>query len=276
MPIPVFHDDQHGTAIICLAGLVNALEISGKKIGEIKIVCNGAGAAGIACMNLIVNAGANRDNCFVCDTKGVIWPERTAGMNDFKMTLANKTVSADMTLEETAKGADVLIGVSAANVFTETIVKSLAKDPVIFAMANPNPEIVPTLAREYRPDCIIATGRSDYANQINNVMCFPFLFRATLDTRASQINEEMKMAAANAIAALAKEEVPDVVKKAIPGREFVFGREYVVPTPFDPRLMERISCAVAKAAADSGVARTPITDWDQYKEGLKNLLNAKL
>lgn len=258
MPIPVFHDDQHGTAIICLAGLMNALEISYKDISNIKIVCNGAGAAGIACMNLIVNAGANKDNCFVCDTKGVIWPGRTSGMNDFKMTLANGTISKDTSLEAISAGADVLIGVSAADVFTETIVKSLNKDPVIFAMANPNPEIVPTLAKEYRPDCIIATGRSDYANQINNVMCFPFLFRATLDTRSSAINEEMKMAAAQAIANLAKEPVPDSVRIAIPGREFNYGRDYVVPTPFDPRLMERVACAVAEAAAESGVAKNPI------------------
>lgn len=170
----------------------------------------------------------------------------------------------------------MLIGVSSANLFTETIVKSLNKDPVIFAMANPNPEIIPSLAKEYRPDCIVATGRSDYANQINNVMCFPFLFRAALDCRASQINEEMKMAAARAIAALAKEEVPDAVKKAIPGREFVFGREYVVPTPFDPRLMEKIAPAVAEAAGKSGVARSPITDFEAYKQSLKAALGAKL
>lgn len=275
MPIPVFHDDQHGTAIICLAGLKNALEISKKDITKIKIVCNGAGAAGIACMNLIVNAGADKDNCFVCDTKGVIWPGRKSGMNDFKMTLANGTISQDTTLEAISAGADVLIGVSAANVFTEIIVKSLNKDPVIFAMANPNPEIVPTLAKQNRPDCIIATGRSDYANQINNVMCFPFLFRATLDTRSSQINEEMKMAAAQAIASLAKEPVPDVVKKAIPGREFTYGRDYVVPTPFDPRLMERVACAVAKAAAESGVAKNPIEDFGAYKIRLANILKGK-
>ena len=272
MPIPVFHDDQHGTAIICLAGLTNALEISGKKIEDIKIVCNGAGAAGIACMKLIQNAGANKDNMFQCDTKGVIWPGRQEGMNPFKMTLANETITQNMTLEEIAVGADVLIGVSGPDVFTETIVKSMNQDPVIFAMANPKPEIVPSLAREYRPDCIIATGRSDYANQINNVMCFPFLFRATLDCRATQINEEMKMAAAKAIAALAKEEVPDSVKKAIPGREFVFGREYVVPTPFDPRLIEVVSVAVAKAAEESGVAKMPITDYEAYREQLRTLL----
>lgn len=171
-------------------------------------------------------------------------------------------------------GADVLIGVSVRDVFTETIVKSLNKDPVIFAMANPNPEIVPDLAREYRPDCIIATGRSDYANQINNVMCFPFLFRATLDTRAREINEDMKMAAARAIAALGKEEVPDVVKTAIPGREFVYGREYVIPTPFDPRLMERVACAVAEAAEASGVAKNPIKDWEAYRQSLRDIVAA--
>lgn len=185
LPIPVFHDDQHGTAVICLAGLWNALEISGKNISDIKIVCNGSGASGIACMNLLVNAGAKKENMFVCDTKGVIWPGRKTGMNNFKRTLANPTVTKNTSLEEIAAGADVLIGVSGPNVFTERIVKSLNKDPVIFAMANPNPEILPTLAREYRPDCIIATGRSDYANQINNVMCFPFLFRAALDTRST-------------------------------------------------------------------------------------------
>lgn len=185
MPIPVFHDDQHGTAVICLAGLWNALEISGKDISNIKIVCNGSGASGIACMNLLVRAGAKKENMFVCDTKGVIWPERKKGMNDFKRTLANSKVSKDTSLEEIAVGADVLIGVSGPNMFTEKIVKSLNLNPVIFAMANPNPEIIPPLAQEYRPDCIIATGRSDYPNQINNVMCFPFLFRAALDTRST-------------------------------------------------------------------------------------------
>ena len=271
MPIPVFHDDQHGTAIICLAGLWNALDISKKQIGNIKIVCNGAGAAGIACTKLLINAGAKKDNVYVVDTKGVIYPGRKQGMNDFKMTLANNTVTKDTSLEEIASGADVLIGVSAPNVFTETILKSMNSHPVIFAMANPNPEIVPTLARQYRPDCIIATGRSDYANQINNVMCFPFLFRAALDCRASQINEEMKMAAAKAIAALAKEPVPPEVKKAIPGREFVYGPEYVVPTPFDSRLMERVAVAVAQAAEKSGVAKYPIQDYEKYKQRLQNI-----
>jgi len=192
-------------------------------------------------------------------------------MNDFKMTLANPTVTQDMTLAETAKGADVLIGVSAAGMFTEEILMSLNKDPVIFAMANPEPEIRPELAKQYRPDCIIATGRSDYPNQINNVMCFPFLFRATLDTRSVQINEEMKMAASIALANLAKSEVPQSVKDAIPGRDFTFGREYVIPTPFDPRLIEVLPVAVAKAAMESGAAKHRITDWDAYVKELRAL-----
>ena len=208
MPIPIFHDDQHGTAIVCLAGLINALEISGKDIKNIRVVCNGAGAAGIACMKLIQNYGAVPDNCFVCDTKGVIYTGRVAGMNSFKEQLANKTVSKDTTLAEICQGADVLIGVSAAGAFTEEVLKGLNPDPVIFAMANPEPEVRPEVAKKLRPDCIIATGRSDYPNQINNVMCFPFLFRATLDTRSKSINEEMKMAAALALAELAREPVP--------------------------------------------------------------------
>jgi len=184
MPIPVFHDDQHGTAIVCLAGLINALEISGKNIADIKIVCNGAGAAGIACTKLIINYGANPKNVFVCDTKGVIYKGRKAGMNDFKESLANDTITENTSLADVCKGCDVLIGVSAPKVFDEEVMKNLAKDPIIFAMANPEPEIRPELAKQLRPDCIIATGRSDYPNQINNVMCFPFLFRATLDTRS--------------------------------------------------------------------------------------------
>jgi malate dehydrogenase (oxaloacetate-decarboxylating)(NADP+) len=185
MPIPVFHDDQHGTAIVCLAGLINALEISNKKIEDVKVVVNGAGAAGIACMKLIQNYGAKVDNCFVVDTKGVIYAGRTEGMNSFKETLANTTLTQKTSLAEISKGCDVLIGVSARDVFTEEICKNLNPDPVIFAMANPNPEVTPVNAKLWRPDCIIATGRSDYPNQINNVMCFPFLFRATLDTRSS-------------------------------------------------------------------------------------------
>merc|ERR1712166_336878 len=211
-------------------------------------------------MRLIKNYGAKQENLFCCDTKGVIYPTRTAGMNDFKMTLANASITEDTSLAEICKGADVLIGVSAAKAFTEECLKNLAENPVIFAMANPEPEVRPEVAKAVRPDCIIATGRSDYPNQINNVMCFPYLFRAALDTRSSSINEEIKIAAALALAELAREDVPQVVKDAIPGRELVFGREYVIPTPFDPRLIEVLPRAVAKAAAASGVAKHPIED----------------
>lgn len=273
MPIPVFHDDQHGTAIVCLAGLINSLEISGKKIDEIKIVCNGAGAAGIACVKLILAFGAKPENCFCCDTKGVIYPTRKTGMNEFKLTLANTIITEDTSLEEITKGADVLIGVSAAGAFNEQIMMNLNKDPIIFAMANPEPEIRPELAKQFRPDCIIATGRSDYPNQINNVMCFPFLFRATLDTRSKQINEEMKMAAALALAGIARLPVPDSVKLAIPGRDFTFGREYVIPTPFDPRLISTLPVAVAKAAMASGTATVEIKDFEAYAKQLTERVN---
>jgi len=266
MPIPVFHDDQHGTAIVCLAGLINAMKIAKKEISEIKIVCNGAGAAGIACMKLIQVYGAKKESCFICDTNGVIYPGRPKGMNDFKASLANETVSEDMSLAEACSGADVLIGVSAAGAFTEECMKALAPNPVIFAMANPEPEIRPTEAKRLRPDCIIATGRSDFANQINNVMCFPFLFRATLDCRATQINEEMKMAAALALADLARQPVPEEVKRAFDGRSFEFGPDYIIPTPFDPRLIRVMPPAVAKAAADSGVARRPIENYETYPD----------
>jgi len=264
MPIPVFHDDQHGTAIVCLCGLINACEIAGKDIKSLKIVLNGAGAAGIACTKLIIAYGVSPDNVYVCDTRGVIWPGRKAGMNEFKKSLANKNITEDTTLKQIALGADVLIGVSAPKVFDEEICKGLAKDPIIFAMANPEPEVRPELAKQWRPDCIIATGRSDYPNQINNVMCFPFLFRATLDTRSSTINEEMKMAAALALSELAREPVPQEVKDAIPGRDFTFGREYVIPTPFDPRLISKLPPRIAQAAMDSGVAQIDIDDLDAY------------
>lgn len=220
-------------------------------------------------MKLIENYGAKPENIYLCDTKGVIYKGRTAGMNDFKESMATTQVTQDTTLAEICVGADVLIGVSAAGAFTEEIVKSLNKDPVIFAMANPEPEVRPEKCKEWRPDCIIATGRSDYPNQINNVMCFPFLFRATLDTRSKQINEQMKMAAAIALAGLAKEPVPQQVKDAIPGRDFTFGRDYVIPTPFDPRLIEVLPCAVAKAAMESGAATYNIEDFEQYKVELK-------
>jgi malate dehydrogenase (oxaloacetate-decarboxylating)(NADP+) len=222
---------------------------------------------------LIIAYGGKKENIFVCDTKGVIYPGRAEGMNKFKETLANPTISQNTSLAEICKGADVLIGVSSPKIFTEEICKSLNENPVIFAMANPEPEVRPELAKEWRPDCIIATGRSDYPNQINNVMCFPFLFRATLDTRSKQINEEMKMAAAKALAALAKEPVPQQVKDAIPGRDFTFGRDYVIPTPFDPRLITHLPVAVAKAAIESGSASHKITDFEAYAKELAARVN---
>jgi len=253
---------------VCLAGLINACHIGNKDFASLKIVCNGAGAAGIACMNLLKVYGVNPDNMFVCDTNGVIWPGRTKGMNDFKMTLANQTVTKDTTLKEACNGADVLIGVSGPKAFDEEIIRSLNANPIIFAMANPEPEIRPEVAKAVRDDIIIATGRSDYPNQINNVMCFPFLFRATLDCRAKQINEAMKMACAKALAMLAREPVPEQVFQAYPGRDFTFGPEYIIPTPFDNRLIKVLPAAVAKAAMESGIATVPIDDLAKYSEEL--------
>ena len=245
MKIPVFHDDQHGTAIICLAGLTNALEIRGKKLGDVKIVCNGAGAAGIACMNLMRRAGADPEKMFVCDRNGVIYPSRGKGMNSFKLTLANSNVTKDTSLAEISKGADVLIGVSAGGAFTPEVLQNLNRDPTIFAMANPEPEVRPDVAKKLRPDCIIATGRSDFPNQINNVMFFPFLFRATLDTKSNEINEDMKLAAAKSLANLAKLPVPMEVLKATNRSEMKFGPEYLIPTPFDPRLITTLCPDIA-------------------------------
>ncbi|CDW74689.1 malic enzyme [Stylonychia lemnae] len=268
MKIPVFHDDQHGTAIICLAGLINAVESSKKNIKEIKIVCNGAGAAGIACVNLIQAYGAKKENCLMVDTKGVIYKGRTDGMNDWKENLAVETEKR--TLADAVNGADVFIGVSAKGALTKDMVKTMARDPIIFAMANPDPEITPEDAREARSDAIIATGRSDYPNQINNVLCFPFIFRGTLDTRATQINEHMKMAAADAIAKLAREPVPKEVLQAYGRDSMQFGKDYIIPTPFDPRLIYVVSKAVAKAAMESGVATRRIEDWDEYDKELSH------
>eukprot|EP00350_Pseudokeronopsis_sp_OXSARD2_P011566 CAMPEP_0170541168 /NCGR_PEP_ID=MMETSP0211-20121228/973_1 /TAXON_ID=311385 /ORGANISM="Pseudokeronopsis sp., Strain OXSARD2" /LENGTH=368 /DNA_ID=CAMNT_0010843797 /DNA_START=490 /DNA_END=1596 /DNA_ORIENTATION=- len=243
MSIPVFHDDQHGTAIVCMAGLINALEIINKKMEDIKIVVNGAGAAGVACLKLIRSFGAKPDNCIMCDTSGVIFEGRTKGMNKWKEELACKTEKR--TLTEALEGADVFIGVSAAGALSPDMLQKMAKDPIVFAMANPEPEIRPERALEVRPDCIIATGRSDYPNQINNVMCFPFMFRGALDVRARQINEDMKVAAALALAKLTKEPVPPEVSAAYNGRKFEFGRNYIIPTPFDPRLISTIPKAVS-------------------------------
>ena len=269
MNIPVFHDDQHGTAIIANAGLLNALELTGKKIENIKIVVNGTGAAGVACANMSLTLGAKPENLICCDTKGVIYKGRTEGMNLYKERLANDTPAR--TLEEAMVGADVFFGVSAKDAVTADMVRSMAKDPVIFAMANPDPEITPPEAKAVRDDVIVGTGRSDYANQVNNVLCFPFLFRGALDTHASAINAEMKMAACMALAELAKQDVPDSVRKAYGNIPLSFGREYLIPKPFDPRVLLHVAPAVAQAAMDSGVARRPIENMEKYRESLEAL-----
>lgn len=270
MDIPVFHDDQHGTAVICAAGLLNALEISGKKIEDCRIVLNGAGAAGIACVELIKSMGAKHDNCIACDTKGVIYQGRTEGMNQWKSAHAVKT---DLrTLEEAMVDADVFLGVSAKGAVTAEMVASMAKDPVIFAMANPDPEITPEEAKAVRDDVIIATGRSDYPNQVNNVLGFPYLFRGALDINARAINDPMKIACAQALAALAREDVPDEVALAY-GTKLTFGRDYIIPTPFDPRLIHTIPPAVARAGMDTGVARRPIIDLEAYELSLKSRMD---
>jgi malate dehydrogenase (oxaloacetate-decarboxylating)(NADP+) len=267
MNIPVFHDDQHGTAIICLAGLINAAEMSGKNFADLKVVVNGAGAAGIACLNLIKAYGANKNNCYMVDTKGVIYAGRKDGMNKWKEEQAIETDKR--TLAEALDGADVFIGVSVKGALTKEMLTKMNHHPIIFAMANPDPEILPEEAREARADSIVATGRSDYPNQVNNVLCFPFLFRGALDVRASEINYTMKMAAAKAIAQLAREPVPKEVCQAYGKESMEFGKEYIIPTPFDPRLISRVSIAVAKAAIESGVAKKPITDWEKYEQELK-------
>ncbi|MAQ85943.1 MAG: NADP-dependent malic enzyme [Maritimibacter sp.] len=263
--IPVFHDDQHGTAVICAAGLINALHLSGKKIEDVKIVLNGAGAAGIACLELLKSMGAQHDNCIICDTKGVIYQGRTEGMNQWKSAHAIKTELR--TLEEAMQGADVFLGVSAKGAVTQEMVQGMADKPVIFAMANPDPEITPEEAHEVRPDAIVATGRSDYPNQVNNVLGFPYLFRGALDIHARAINDEMKIACAEALAELARMEVPDEVALAY-GRRLNFGRDYIIPTPFDPRLIHVVPPAVAEAGMKTGVARKEITDLEAYRQTL--------
>ena len=266
MDIPIFHDDQHGTAVICAAGLINALYLSGKDIKDVSIVLNGAGAAGIACIELLKTMGAKSQNCIVCDTKGVIYQGRTEGMNQWKSAHAVKTQFR--TLEQAVKGADVFIGVSVKGALTVEMVRSMADDPVIFAMANPDPEITPEDAKGVRKDVIVATGRSDYPNQVNNVLGFPYLFRGALDINARAINDEMKIACAEALAALAREDVPDEVALAY-GKELTFGRDYIIPTPFDPRLIYRIPPAVAKAGMKTAVARRSIVNLEAYMLSLK-------
>jgi malate dehydrogenase (oxaloacetate-decarboxylating)(NADP+) len=263
MDIPVFHDDQHGTAIISAAGIINAAHLTGRKLEDLKVVVNGAGAAGIACLELIKSMGVRGENVILCDTKGVVYRGRTEGMNQWKSAHAVDTKAR--TLEEAVKGADVILGLSKKGAFTQDMVKSMAKSPIIFAMANPYPEITPEDAKAARDDVIIATGRSDYPNQVNNVIGFPYIFRGALDVRATTINEEMKIAAAHAIAALAREDVPDEVAAAYRGARPVYGPDYIIPSPFDPRLISRVSAAVAEAAMKSGVAKKKIADLNAYQ-----------
>ncbi|UOA25387.1 NADP-dependent malic enzyme [Pseudosulfitobacter sp. DSM 107133] len=270
MDIPVFHDDQHGTAVICAAGLINALHLSNKKIEDVKIVLNGAGAAGIACLELLKSMGARHENCIMCDTKGVIFQGRTEGMNQWKS--AHAVTTELRTLEEAMVNCDVFLGVSAKGAVTPQMVASMADNPVIFAMANPDPEITPEEAHEVRMDAIVATGRSDYPNQVNNVLGFPYLFRGALDINARAINDEMKIACAHALAQLAREDVPDEVALAY-GKNLTFGRDYIIPTPFDPRLIHRIPTAVAKAGMDTGAARRPIIDMEAYELSLKSRMD---
>jgi len=263
MDIPVFHDDQHGTAIISAAGVINALHLTGRKLSDIKVVVNGAGSAGIACLELLKSMGLPSANAILCDTKGVIYRGRTEGMNQWKSAHAVET--KDRTLTDALKDCDVFLGLSAKGAVTQEMVKTMAKAPIIFAMANPDPEITPEEVKAVRPDAIIATGRSDYPNQVNNVLGFPYIFRGALDVRARTINEEMKIAAVYALAELAREDVPDEVALAYRGARPVYGPEYIIPVPFDPRLIARVSSAVAEAAVRTGVARREMTDADAYR-----------
>jgi len=267
MNIPVFHDDQHGTAIISGAALVNALEVQGKKIDQVRVVFSGAGAAGIACAKLYERLGVRRENMMLVDTKGVVYRGRTEGMNKYKEYFANQTNARS--LADAIKGADVFCGVSAKGVLSKEMVKSMADKPVVFAMANPDPEITYDDATSVRDDIIMATGRSDFPNQVNNVLGFPFIFRGTLDVRATSINDEMKIAASRALAKLAKEDVPDNVLKAYGKKRIEFGREYIIPKPFDPRVLFWEATAVAKAAMDTGVAKKPIADFEKYRDELE-------
>lgn len=265
-PIPVFHDDQHGTAIIATAGLMNAAEIAGKGLDGLHVVVNGAGAAGISCARMFVAAGVKKENITMLDSRGVIYSGRE-GLTAEKQEFASDTEKR--TLSEAIAGADVFMGLSVKGVLTKEMLRSMSRDPIVFAMANPDPEITPEEALSARDDVIMATGRSDYPNQINNVLGFPFIFRGALDVRATRITEGMKMAASRALAELAREGVPAEVKRAYGGKDFSFGREYIVPKPFDPRVIEYEAVAVAKAAVEDGVARFPISDWDAYRESLK-------
>ena len=271
LDIPVFHDDQHGTAIIAAAGLLNACELTGRKLSDIKVVVSGAGAAGLSCVSLIKHLGVPHENVIVCDREGVIYRGREKGVDQFKAPHAVDTKAR--TLAEALKGADVFMGLSVAGAMSQEMVKSMAKKPIIFAMANPDPEITPEDVHAVRSDAIVATGRSDYPNQVNNVLGFPYIFRGALDVRARTINEEMKVAAARALAELAKQDVPDEVAAAYQGKRLKFGPDYIIPSPFDPRLISEIPPFVAQAAMDSGVARKPIVDMEAYKHGLAQRLD---
>ena len=271
MDIPVFHDDQHGTAIVAVAGLINACRLTDRELRATKLVVNGAGAAAIACVELLKAMGMRPENVILCDTKGVVYQGRTEGMNQWKSAHAANTPAR--TLRQALEGADVVFGLSAKGALTQEMVRGMADRPIIFAMANPDPEITPEEAREASPHAIIATGRSDYPNQVNNVLGFPYIFRGALDVRASTINDAMKIAAAEALAILAREDVPDEVHSASAGRRLAFGPEYIIPNAFDPRLISRVPPAVAKAAIDSGVARRPITDLRRYARGLSGRLD---
>ena len=264
--IPVFHDDQHGTAIIATAGLMNAAEITGRKLCDMKVVVNGAGAAGISCATMFISAGVKKENLMLLDSRGVIYKGRE-GLTAEKAALAVDTDKR--TLADAVNGADVFMGLSVAGCLSKDMLKTMAADPIVFAMANPDPEITYEDATDARSDVIMATGRSDYPNQINNVLGFPFIFRGALDVRASRITENMKMAAAKALAELAHEPVTEEVRKAYGGEDFSFGRTYIVPKPFDPRVIEYEAVAVAKAAVEDGVAAMSITDWDGYRKSLK-------
>ena len=270
MNIPVFHDDQHGTAIISSAALLNGLELVNKKIEEVKVAVSGAGAAAIACVNVMVGLGVRRENVFMCDSKGVIYEGRPGGLDASKATYAQKTEAR--TLADVVQDADVFLGCSAAGALTVEMIKTMARQPIILALANPEPEIRPELAKAARPDCIIATGRSDYPNQVNNVLCFPYIFRGALDCGATKITEEMKLACVRQIADLAKAETSDEVAAAYAGQELVFGPDYLIPTPFDSRLILKIAPAVAQAAADSGVATRPIENMAAYRESLSRFV----
>jgi malate dehydrogenase (oxaloacetate-decarboxylating)(NADP+) len=271
MNIPVFHDDQHGTAIITAAGLINAVHLTGREMNECKIVVNGAGASAIACLELVKAMGISSANAIICDSKGVIYQGREEGMNQWKAAHAADTDAR--TLAEAMVGADVALGLSVAGAFTPEMIESMADSPIIFAMANPDPEISPEAVHAVRNDAIVATGRSDYPNQVNNVLGFPYIFRGALDVRATTINEDMKIAAAQSLAALAREDVPDEVASAYAGQRPTYGRDYIIPAPFDPRLISHVPPAIAQAAMDSGVARRPIIDMDAYKGELSARLN---